>query len=53
MAQPIYKLYLFNWKDAWYQLSQDEQNNLIAKHGEELEKVGGNITVLGTKMPGS
>ena len=41
MAKPIYKLYLFRPTEAWYQLSQEEQDGLMAKIGEAREKVGG------------
>ncbi len=41
MAKPIYKLFLGRLTEAWYQLSQEEQNSLFAKDAEALEKVGG------------
>jgi hypothetical protein len=46
MAQSIYKLYLGKPSEAWYQLSQEEQANLLAKVEELLEKVGGKTVVM-------
>ncbi len=41
MAQPIYHLWLMKPTEAWYQLSKEEQEGLLAKAGEALVKVGG------------
>ena len=41
MAGPIYKLWMAKPKEAWYQLSEEEQNSYIAKLIEAREKVGG------------
>jgi hypothetical protein len=41
MSKPIYKSFLIRPRDAWYQLSQEQQDGLFAKLGEALEKVGG------------
>ncbi len=38
MAQPIYKIFMGRFLEAWYQLSKEEQNNLIANLNEALEK---------------
>jgi hypothetical protein len=46
MAQPIYKIFMGRFLEAWYQLSKEEQNNLIAKLNEALEKVGGKRPLL-------
>ena len=46
MAQPIYKIFLGRFLEAWYQLSQNEQNGLVAKLNEALEKVGGKRPIL-------
>jgi hypothetical protein len=46
MAQPIYKLFMGRFLEAWYQLSQEEQNRLVAKLNEALEKVGGKRPIL-------
>ena len=37
----IYKLWMSKPTDAWYQLSKEEQDGLVAKSREALEKVGG------------
>ena len=42
----IYKVFLGKPTEAWYQLSQEEQNSLMAKVGEALEKAGGKPVVL-------
>ena len=41
MAGPIYKLWMTKYKDAWYQLSEEERNGHLAKVGEALKKVDG------------
>jgi hypothetical protein len=41
MAQPIYKVFIGRYSEAWYQLSKEEQISLEAKLSEALEKVGG------------
>ena len=41
MSQPVYKVFLFNLTEAWYALSPDEQNKLMEKIGQTLQKVGG------------
>ena len=46
MAKPIYKVFLGRLTEAWYQLSQEEQDNLMAKDAEALEKVGGKPVVV-------
>ncbi|HEY2423058.1 MAG TPA: hypothetical protein VGH55_03085 [Chthoniobacterales bacterium] len=46
MPQPIYKLFMGRFLEAWYQLSKEEQNSLVAKLNEGLEKVGGRRLVL-------
>jgi hypothetical protein len=46
MAQPIYKLFMGRFLEAWYQLSEEEQNSLIAKLDEALEKVGAKRPIL-------
>ncbi len=45
MAQPVYKLWLSRPSEAWYQLSEDEQQQLIAKVNEAREQVGGKLVV--------
>jgi hypothetical protein len=41
MAQPIYKLYMFRNVEAYYQLSQNERNELLGKIDAALQKAGG------------
>ena len=38
MPQPIYKLFMGRFSEAWYQLSKEEQNSLLAKLNEALKK---------------
>jgi hypothetical protein len=46
MAGPIRKVALLKFRDAWYQLSREEVNNLLAKVNEAFEAAGGrNITM--------
>src|SRR5690242_1691700 len=46
MAKPIYKMFTVRFSQAWYQLSQEEQTNLLGKVVEALEKVGGKTVLL-------
>ena len=46
MTQPIYKVYTGNMSEAWYRLSKEEQDSLLANVAEALDKVGGEIVVL-------
>ena len=41
MAQPIYKFFMAKFTDAWYQLSEQEQKNFVAKYDRALAKAGG------------
>ena len=41
MAQPVYKLWQARRTEAWYQLSQEEQQRLSAQVEEALAQVGG------------
>jgi uncharacterized protein DUF6616 len=41
MAQPIYYAFVGKFKEAWYNLSTSERDELIKKIGEAMEKVGG------------
>jgi len=40
MAQPIYKNWSAKYTEAWYQLSPEEQNTLMAQNEASLKKVG-------------
>lgn len=46
MTQPIYKVYTGNMSEAWYRLSKEEQDSLLAKVVEALNKAGGEIVIL-------
>ncbi len=46
MAQPVYKLWMAKWSEAWYQLSEDEQQQHMAKIEAALEQVGGKGIIL-------
>ena len=41
MSEPIYKLFTGRFLPDWYELSKEEQNRLLAKLNEALEKAGG------------
>lgn len=40
MTKPIYKLGIARATQAWYQLSEDERNNLWGKFKEKKEELG-------------
>ena len=46
MAGPIYKAFSVSYSEAWYHLSKDEQQSLMAKVGEALTKVAGTSVAL-------
>jgi hypothetical protein len=46
MAEPIYKFFMGRFLEAWYQLSEEEQNSLTAKLDEALEKLGARRLIL-------
>ena len=46
MTGPLYKLWQSKWTAAWYELSPDQQNALIAQVNEALERVGGKSIIL-------
>ena len=46
MAQAIYKLWLAKPTEAWYQLSQEEHNQLLAKNDEVLKEAGGERVIV-------
>ena len=48
MADPVYKFWKAKLKEAWYQLSEEEQNQLFAQAQEMLHKVGGKTLILCT-----
>lgn len=46
MAGPVYKLWMFKYTEAWYQLSEEDRNDLLAKLQAAYEKVGGKQTLV-------
>ena len=46
MAEPIYKFFTVRFLEAWYQLSEEEQNGLERKLDAALEKVGAKRLIL-------
>lgn len=46
MAGPIHKMFRASFTEAWYQLSKDEQSNILAKVNEARDKVGGTTIAL-------
>jgi hypothetical protein len=45
MAGPVYKLWMFRYTDAWYQLSEEERGAHYSKLLETYEKVGGKMVI--------
>jgi len=45
MTQPIYKMFYLRQKEAWFQLTKEEQDQLLGKVEEALKKVGGKSIV--------
>ena len=41
MANPVYQLFTARFTEAWYQLSQQERDQLLAKQEESMQKAGG------------
>jgi hypothetical protein len=41
MSQPIYKVWFMRYKESWYKLTTEEQNELMAKNQEALKQDGG------------
>ncbi len=48
MAQQIYKSYYANLREAWYQLSKAEQDNLLQKVAAAIAQVGASQSLLAT-----
>jgi|SRR4051812_3134986 len=46
MAEPIYKLFIGKFREAWHQLSDEERNDLTAKLDEARRKVGAERPIL-------
>ena len=45
MAQPVYKMFYARMKEAWYQLSKEEQDLLFGKLEAALKQVGGKSVI--------
>lgn len=45
MAGPIYKMFHARMKEAWFQLSKEEQEAIFGKIGDALKQVGGKSVV--------
>ena len=45
MAGPIYKLWMFKYTDAWYQLPEEERNSYFSRIQRAWEKVGGKMLI--------
>ncbi len=45
MTTPIYKMHFARLREAWYQLSQDEQDKLFAEVDAAMAQVGGKTVV--------
>ena len=46
MARAVYKLFMGKMSQAWHQMSEEEQEKLLDKVNEALEKVGGKRIVM-------
>jgi site-specific DNA-adenine methylase len=45
MADPIYKFWILKFTEAGHQMSEEEQNDHLAKLQKALEKVGGKTVI--------
>jgi hypothetical protein len=45
MAQPIYHVWFMKYTEAWYRLSTEEQNALMAQVQASMKQVGGELIV--------
>jgi hypothetical protein len=45
MSKPVYRMFLVNPTEAWYQLSEAEQDDLLTKVNQALEAVGGKSVI--------
>ena len=41
MSNPVYQLFTARFTEAWYQLSQEERDQVLAKQAESFQKAGG------------
>jgi hypothetical protein len=45
MAKPIFQLFMARFTEAWYQLSEEERNQLMARNAESTEKAGAKTVI--------
>jgi hypothetical protein len=45
MAGPIYKMFRVGGKEAWYQLSKEQQDAMFAKLAEARQSVGAKVLI--------
>lgn len=45
MAGPIYKMFRAGGKEAWYQLTKEQQDTMFAKLDEARKSVGGKVVI--------
>ena len=43
MAQPIYKVFMGKYTEAWYQRSKEEQDDIFAKNMAAFERLGSTV----------
>lgn len=46
MSEPIYKVYLMKYKEPWYKLTTEEQQQLMTKSMESLKQLGAEVITL-------
>ena len=46
MEQPVYKVWMMKYTDAWYKLTQEEKQAFEAKNAEALKSVGGELVMV-------
>ena len=46
MSEAVYRFARGRSTEAWYQLSKDEQDKLTAKMNENMEQLGGKVTII-------
>ena len=47
MTQPIYKVFMGRFSEAWYQLSEAEQTQLVGRLEAKLSEVGAKSVIMG------
>ena len=46
MAGPVYKMFHARWKEAWFQLSKEEQESISGKLEAGMKKAGGKFMLI-------